>query len=448
MWLSSPGLKVTNINMNNNKILILGIIFYMIMVPFALADVYINVMAVNGAEVKKETPVKFNLPGDITAGDILDTNGLQLEYNANDANYVVSGNVTLDPKASKTFRIRIRDVWKMSPEETEKIKNQITKGFEEIGKQNEPANSEQLKDQLLKRLDQVVEQQNIKADTIEKRIDASRSYRKEMQRIQDEALAVDYWRSQPGVVKQQKTIRLKVEVENPTSNTNSKVKQKVYLPAEVKPQHIVDAAGLEVRYDQSKQQPFLFKEDVILPGQKKSYVISILDIWNVESSQIGDMKKRANYAFEYLKKSKFLDSAKMLFDSANGHLEDIEKSQAVTREIKEHISAFRVNQESFDLSRADVENLEKLLNIYREDLEKSKVKNVLSTISSFKGISDVSKQVFDKKPTPSTTWNYIGYVLIFVAVVAVFYFVFLIIRSGAKAKLAKTEDKPQEETKV
>ena len=77
-----------------------------------------------------------------------------------------------------------------------------------------------------------------------------------------------------------------------------------------------------------------------------------------------------------------------------------------------------------------------------------KVKNVLATISSFKGISDVSKQVFEKKPTPSTTWNYIGYVLIFVAVVAVFYFVFLIIRSGAKAKLAKTEDKPQEETKV
>ena len=448
MWSSSPGLKVTNTNMKIKKIIILGIIFYMIMVPFVLADVYINVMAVNGAEVRKETPVKFNLPGDVTAGDILDTNGLQLEYNANDANYVVSGNVTLDPKASKTFRIRIRDVWKMSAEEIEKIKSEINKGFDEIGKQFHSGNSEQLKDQLLKRLDLVIEQQNVKADSIEQRIDASRSYHKEMQRIRDEALAVDYWRSQPGVEKTKKTIRLKVEVENPAANTNSKVKQKVYLPTEVKPQHVLDAAGLEVRFDQAKQQPFLFKEDEILPGQKKTYIVSLLDIWNIEAAQIDDMKKRAGYAFDFLKNSKFLDSAKMLFDSANAHLDDIDKSQLVTRDIKEHISAFRVNRESFDLSRGDVENLEKLLNIYREDLEKSKVKNVLQTIGSFKSIADVSKQVFVKKPTQSTTWNYIGYVLIFVAVVAVLYFVFLIIRGGAKANIAKSEDKAAEKSKV
>lgn len=420
----------------------------MTMIPFALADVYINVMAVNGTEMTKETPVKFSLPGDVTAADILDTNGLQLEYNANDGNYVVSGNVTLEAKQSKTYRIRLRDVWKMSEEETAKIKNQIEKGFSEIGKQYDAGNSELLKEILLKRLALVIEQQNIKADTIEKRIDASRSYRKEMQRIQDQALAADYWRSQPDKITSQKTIRLKVEVENPKNSTNSKVKQKVYLPVEVKPQHVLDAAGLEVRYDQEKLQPFLFKEDEILPGQKRTYIVSILDIWNIEEAQIEDMRKRATYANDYLKNSKFVDSAKMLFDSANEHLDSIVKSQEVPLEIKEHISAFRVNKESFDLSRSDVENLEKLLNIYREDLEKSKVKNVLQKIGSFKGVSDVSNQVFVKKPTPSTTWNYIGLVLIFVAVVAVLYFIFLIIRSNSKPKLAKKEDAPQEQPKV
>ncbi len=434
--------------MKIKKHIILGVIFAMIMIPCVYADVYINVMAVNGSEIKKETPVKFNLPGDVTAGDILDTNGLTLDYNANDGNYVVSGTATLDPKASKTYRIRIRDVWKLSQEETDKIKNQINKGFEEIGKQFDSTHTQELKDRLLKRLDLVIEQQNVKADSIEKRIDAARSYRKEMQRIQDEALAVDYWRSQPEEVKAQKAIRLKIEVENPASSANTKVKQKIFLPSEVKPQHVLDAAGLEVRYDQAKQQPFLFKEDDIIPGQKKTYVVSILDIWNVEAGDIEGMRKRGSYAYDFLKNSKFVDTAKMLFDSANAHLDDIEKSQAVPKEIKEHISAYRVNQESFEASRSDIENLEKLLNVYREDLEKSKVKNVLQTISTFKGIGDVSKQVFEKKPTPSTTWNFIGYVLIFVAVIAVLYFVFLMIRSSAKPKVAKTEEKPQEQPKA
>lgn len=413
----------------------------MIMMPYVLADVYINVMAVNGAEVRKETPVKFDLPGDLTASDILDTNGLTLNYNANDNNYVVSGIASLNPKESKTYRIRIRDIWKMTADDTEKIKSQINKGFEEIGKQFEPENSQQLKDLLLKRLDLVVEQQNIKADTIEKRIDASRSYRKEMLRIQDEALAVDYWRSQPADVEKRKTIRLKVEVENPLSSNKTKVKQKVYLPGEVKPQHVVDAAGLEVRFDQEKQKPFLFKEDDIKPGEKKTYIVGILDVWHIEDSKIKDLQRRATYSFEFLKNSPFLDSAKMLYDSANAHLDTIEKSQAINREINEHISAFRVDREKFDLALADVENLEKLLNVFREDLEKSKVKNVMQKISSFKGVSDVSKQIFNKKPTPSTTWNYIGIVLIFVAIIAVIYFAFLFIRSNAKPKVTKTEEK-------
>lgn len=412
------------------------------------ADVYINVLAMNGSSERKEMPVKYNLPGDLNSSDILDTNGLQLEYNAADANYVVSGTVTLDPKQSKTYRIRIRDVWKMTPEDVEKIKNQINKGFQEIGAQNPAGNADQLKEMLLKRLDLVVEQQNVKADTIEKRIDASRSYRKEMQRIQDEALAVDYWRSKPEEIKPQKSIRLKVEVENPKGNTNTKVKQKVYLPSEVKPQNVLDSAGLEVRYDQQKQQPFLFKEDDITPGEKKTYVVSIMDVWSIDDTLLQDMRKRGKYAFEYLQNSKFLDSAKMLFDSANGHLDDIEKSQAISLEIKEHISAYRVNQETFEQARADVENLEKLLNTYREDLEKSKVKNVLQTISSFKGISDVSKQVFVKKPTPSTTWNFIGYVLGFVGLVAVLYFVFLLIRMNAKSKVKNDGEKPEEQPKA
>src|SRR5437868_14535340 len=83
------------------------------------ADVYINVMAVNGTENVKDTAVKYNLPGDLSAQDILDTNGLELDYNVNDANYYVHGKITLQPKDSKTFRVKVRDVWKLSPQKVD-----------------------------------------------------------------------------------------------------------------------------------------------------------------------------------------------------------------------------------------------------------------------------------------------------------------------------------------
>jgi hypothetical protein len=413
-------------------------------VTIAAADIYINVMAVNGAPTRKETPVHYNLPGDLKAEDILDASGLQLEYNPNDGNYVATATVALEPKETKTFRIRIRDIWKMSPQEIETLKEQINKGYEQIGKQYDPANAEVLKQQLMQRLDYLSEQQSSKAPSIEKRIDDARAYRSEMQRILDQALAVDYWRSQPGENKE-KTIRYKIEVENPTTSQSTKVKHKYYMPEEVKPQHVLDAQGFEVRFDQQKNQPFLFKEEEIPQGEKRAYIITIMDVWSVPQRDIDYLRKRAAYAYDFLKTSKYKDSATILFDGANSYLVGIEQSQGQNREIKEHISAFRANQKSLNSARTNVENLEKLLAILREDLEKSKVKNVLQRMKSLNSVSAVAKQMFEKKPEQSTTWTYISWVLAFVGVLSIGYFVTLMLRSKGKSKAPAGSEPPKSE---
>src|ERR1035441_8077443 len=84
---------------------LISIIFSMGMMSLASADIYINVVAVNGADAPKNSSIHFNLPGELTAEDILDTNGLQLDYSVDDADYFVYGDVNLKPKESKTFRI-------------------------------------------------------------------------------------------------------------------------------------------------------------------------------------------------------------------------------------------------------------------------------------------------------------------------------------------------------
>ena len=421
---------------------LMGIIYLSGMVPLAFGDVYINVMAVNGSPTRKETPVKYDLPGDLKAQDIVDTNGLQLEYNVNDANFYVHGTVTLDPKESKTFRIRVKDIWKITPDQTEAIKDEINRGFEQIGKLSDPQKGEILKQQLIQKLDNFVDQQATKADSVEKRIDSFRTYRKEMERLKNQALAVDYWRSEPGEA-QEKIIHFKIEVENPESNPSKTVKQKHYLPSEIKPEHVVESQGFEVRYDASKQQSFLFKEEEMSKGQKKTYSIGIRDVWSIPGRDINYLRARANYAYDFLKKSKFAESSKILYDHANILLEDIVKSQGETMEIKEHISAFRVNQQTYDQARTDVENLEKLLAILREDLEKSKVKNVLQKVGSLKGVAGLAQELFKRKPSSTMTWKIIGWTLVFVAFITAINFVVWVLRSADKKRKLEEADKEE-----
>jgi hypothetical protein len=416
--------------------LVMTAIFVICIIPLAFADVYINVMAVNGTDTVKETSVKYSLPGDLTGPDILDTNGLELDYDVNNANYYVHGKVTLQPKESKTFRIRVRDVWKLSPQQVDDIKKEIDQGFEQIGKLKDPQAAKLLKDNLDERLD-FVQNQSAKAESVEKRIDSFRAYSKELKRIENNALAVDYWRSDPNEVKKDKIIRFNIEVENPLDKVNP-YKHKHYLPPEIKPENLVEFEGFEARYDQAKKQVFLYKEEDLQPKEKKKYTIGLIDVWYIPQKDIDYLHKRTDYAFGILKDTKYASSAKILNDQINEMLKSVEDSQAQKREnILDHISAFRDNQKSYETARTDVENLEKLLSLYREDLEKSKVENVLQKVKALKSVSDISKSIFNKAPNETKTWNYISWVLLFVGLLTGVSFVVWFIRSKDKKSQTK-----------
>ncbi len=409
----------------------LAVVFLIATLPFAFADVYINVMAVNGTQDIKTTTVKFDLPGDLSSGDILDTGGLSLDYNVNDANYYVHGKVTLAPKESKTFRIRVQDIWRLSPQQIDDIKKEIDQGYEEIGKVKDPKKGELLKEHLLHKLDFIVQEESTAtADTVEKRMDAFRAYSNELKRIEDSALDVNYWRSDPSNIKDDKIIHFNIEVENPF-DVPKPYKHKHYLPSEIRPEDLVEFDGFEVRFDQDKKQVFLYKEDNLQPKEKKIYTIGIRDIWFIPQKDIDYLRNRSNYAYEILKESKYGSMAKTLFGQISSSLKDIENSQAQKRDsILEHISVFRDNQKTYNNAKINVEDLEKLLSILREDLEKSKVKNVLEKIRSLKGVGEISKAIFDKtKPAEGAAWNFIGLVLIFVAFITIINFVIWFIRS-------------------
>ncbi len=89
----------------------------------------------------KTSSIHFDLPGELTADDILDTNGLQLDYSVDDGDYFVYGDVSLKPKESKTFRIHVKDKWMVTQDEVNDLKKQIDQGYQTLGKPHDAAKS-------------------------------------------------------------------------------------------------------------------------------------------------------------------------------------------------------------------------------------------------------------------------------------------------------------------
>lgn len=399
--------------------------------------VTLNVLAVNGTDTARDKAVEVHLPPELAMDDILETDGLELDYDVAAAAYVVRGNVNLAAKESRTFKVRVRDVWLISPESVQEIRDQIDESLKRVEGTEYAEISKRRKAELLKRLDFILQEQERTADNVDRRVSSYRSYASEFQQIRENAVSVSYWRTPPPQADERGTVNLVVKIENPTDSRVT-VSPKHYLPVEVKPEHVVEYEGFELTYDPIKKQSYLVREETLNPGETKNYSIAVANIWRVSQQKIENLRIRSREAYKFLEGSIYGESALYLIRNIKDKLDRVDLSQAQDREIKEHISAFRVNTRDFESAQSDVEALENLLMALREELERSKLRNVLQKIQEIRSVADIAEAVFGTKPTESNAWRIIIGVVIFVGAITFIHFMIWGRRSRAlKLKAAQ-----------
>mgnify|MGYP003393795787 CR=1 FL=1 len=410
----------------------------------AFADLYINILAVNGTEKTKNKDIVHPLPKELAAEDILDTAGLELDYDVNAGNYFLKGAVQLKPKETKTYKVRVRDIWKIETSQVDEIKSQIDQSVDRLKSTEYYDVAKIKKESLIQRLDYIVTEQSKYADNVDKRVDKFRTYADEFQNIRRDSMSVKYWRAKPSSIDNSKNIIYTIEVENPSKDKARTRTDQYYLPAEVKPEYLADSQGFDIKYDLDRKQSYLTQEIQLKPGEKKVFKISIIDVWNINQVDIENLKDRTQKAFKLLEKTNYGESAKYLVAGIKDNLEKIEASQSVVRDIKDHISAYRTNVKYFESAKKDVEALEELLEAVRENLERSQLKNVLQKIKALRSISEISKAIFGKKPNINNTQKIILGVIIFVAVFSTVHFIIW----GNRSKAAKLTEKKTETTET
>src|SRR3989338_6418115 len=80
------------------------------------AEIVLKILVVNPSDTEtKEFTIHSALPPEVQAGDVLETDGLSVEYDSQAGLYLLSGTVSLQPKQSLSKQIVLEDVW-MIPE--------------------------------------------------------------------------------------------------------------------------------------------------------------------------------------------------------------------------------------------------------------------------------------------------------------------------------------------
>lgn len=406
------------------------------------ADIYVTILAVNGTEDEKPKEIKHYLPPELAAEDIIDTAGLKLDYDVVKGAYYVSGEITLKAKETRTYKVLIRDVWQLNKESIKKIKSQIGQNFDRVSDTEYSDYAQTKKDTLLQRLDYVLKQEEENAGNIEQRISQYRTYASEIEEIKGNSVSINYWKSKPPTAEDGQVYTYIINVPNPSKTEDKTVKPKQYLPREVKPDNIIDSQGFQFSFDAQKGQPYLTKEEALKAGEEKKYAVTILDVWNINQSDIDNVRAKTEKIEKLLQNSEYFEGAEFLIFGIKENLKDIEVSQEVDRPIAEHISAYRTNFIKYEKALKDLDTLEEILEAVREDLERSKLKNVLKKLGSLRNIAEIAKSLF-KKPDESTAWKIITGVVIFVALFTIINFILW----AGRSKDVKLKEKEEEEAK-
>lgn len=394
----------------------------------------INLVAVNGTDSAQETPLKYYLPKELKPQDIVNAGELEVEYDLERKAYFVHGNFDLEPKESRTFKLQVKDVWKVDPADLEILKQQIDKNLERLEDSEFHESAATLRNGMFKKMEYVLERQQKFENNIERRIEEYRANADMIDELKRNAFSTGYLTSYPLQPElETDTVKLIIEVENPSSEEVQTVSYRHYLPQEIRSSHIVDAQGFEVRFDGDKGQTYLAKEEEFQPGEKKRYIIVLRNAWNIPKPVIDSLYKRAQSSLNAILETNGNDelkkSADFLSKKIFGNIKLIQESQKKEDSIREHIGVFRVNKERYEKADEALKQLERLLAVIStkkleefKDLEKSKVKNILSKIQALRGMAALSEALLGRRPSLTIIWRIIWGILTFIALFTSIHF--------------------------
>lgn len=154
---------------------------------FSEGSIVLNILVINPPDSNSRMiTIKEYLPKEIRSEHIVEIEeGLRLEYDSALDNYFVSGKMKLEAGERKTFKIKTEDVFKISEDELNSLKEQAETLMAPLQGTSYFAQASILKSEIDANVDGILRQQAGQTTNIEKRISIFRDNQKDLQKIQE-----------------------------------------------------------------------------------------------------------------------------------------------------------------------------------------------------------------------------------------------------------------------
>jgi hypothetical protein len=131
-----------------------------------------RVVIVNPSSSKTQTKaIKNYFPKEVTQKDILDSGGLEVDYDASQSLfYVYKNDVTLAPSETKTFEIVIKDVWMISEDLLSGHRKRVEATLDKLKGSPYIESAQAIADTITARMDEIIKTQNDPAATKQQHI--------------------------------------------------------------------------------------------------------------------------------------------------------------------------------------------------------------------------------------------------------------------------------------
>jgi len=155
---------------------------------------------------------------------------------------------------------------------------------------------------------------------------------------------------------------LKILVVNPSQTQKKTVPIKAHLPAEVRPEHVVDRQDLEIAYDTEKGTYYVYNSYELEPGETLTREVEIEDIWQIPEAELDSIREETEQLAKVMEKTEFYERADFLRNSIESKLNEIafrQQHTAITPDA--HISAYRETQKLLEGAKSDLVAIKTLL---------------------------------------------------------------------------------------
>ncbi len=226
------------------------------------------------------------------------------------------------------------------------------------------------------------------------------------------------------------SIIIKIMAVNPSETESKEVIINSLLPREIKPEHVLDADGLELEYDPQAGAYTVKGTLTLKPKQSIVKSIHLEDIWMVPQERFDALRREAAELMRTLQHTEFEERGLLMADAIERRLSDVEAAQEepFPTNPELHISRYREHLQVLQMVEADLVSLRQLMVM-------AALKPGTEQLVKELGAAESSSAAGPSPLSTQTTWHIILFTLVLLAAVSLSFF--LVWQRQLKAQLAK-----------